>query len=87
MVESFVFLPHNIPFCFNLQFQDFQDHQMLGSFTKSTTFHIFLSYNSFYAVSNILMVVDRLVKKSRTQDKMVMKLERSNKAKDIENER
>ena len=47
----------------------------------------FLNYNSFYAVSNLLMVVDRLVKKSRTQDKMVMKLERSNKAKDIENER
>ena len=53
----------------------------------STTYHIFLNYNTFYAVNNSLMVVDRLLKKCRMQDEVVKKLEQSNKAKDMENEK
>ena len=60
---------------------------MLGSLTMSTTYHIFLNYNTFYAVNNSLMVVDRLLKKCRMQDEVVKKLEQSNKAKDMENEK
>ena len=47
----------------------------------------FLNYNTFYAVSNSLMVIDRLSTKSRTQDEMVKKLERSCQAKDMDNKR